>query len=153
MAEQTDDKQLSVFNANPGTLVNASVNEKLMFLRKMGEYVGAETIDVNSILNVPIKVRGVVLHEATINQGEKLVPATGELVTNYIQAERTVFKLNDGKTLGFVSISIASFVRQYFEPLFGLGDWVDEQGNPIDIDIKVTQVEAKGGRAYNIKVL
>jgi len=148
----SNEKQLSIVS-NVTDLANAPVEERKKFLQKVSEYIGAEEVDTDSILNVPIKVRGVIVHEATINKGDRVDPVTGELVPNYITAERTVFKRDDGKTIPFVSIAIANYAKNYLIPLFGAGDWLDENGNPVDVTIVIRQVTAKGGRSYNIQVV
>lgn len=146
---QGDDVKLS--------LSKMKMSEKLDFLRKVSEYVGAETVDTNKYLNVPVKVTGVLIHTATINRGsiQKLDEMTGEMIEEpiYAEANRTVFKLADGGVLGFVAVSIENYVRDYIVPAFGMGDWIDDEGQPLTVTLKISQVTSKGGRAYAIQVV
>lgn len=155
---QNQTTALSVLTGDvKSALSKMKVNEKIAFLQKVSEYVGADTEDTNKYLNTPVKIKGVLIHTATINKDTKqtLNEVTGEITEEpvYIEAERTVFKLENGKVLGFVSISIASYVKDYLIPAFGFGDWHDEEGKELLIPIKFTQVASKGGRAYSIQVL
>lgn len=155
---QNNVNTLSVLTGDVKTaLGKMKVNEKLQFLQKVSEYVGADTEDTNKYLNTPVKIKGVLIHTATINKDTKqtLNEVTGEIIEEpvYIEAERVVFKLENDKVLGFVSISIASYVKDYLIPAFGFGDWHDDEGKELHVPIKITQVSSKGGRAYSIQVL
>lgn len=155
---ETQHNELAVLSGRDTAVMlqKMSVEDRLSFLRKMGEYIGAETSDVNKLLNKPIEVCGIIIHEATIGQeGKRIDPATGEIITtvNYQKAPRTVMKLKDGNVLGFVAMSIESYARDFLIPAFGLGDWKDKDGNPLYVTIEISQLESKRGRVYNVRVV
>lgn len=137
-------------------LKTMNVQERISFLKKVSEYVGAETVDSSKYLNKDIEVVGVLIHTATINKETltKTNPVTGEITEEpvYVEQDRVVFKLADNKVMGFVSMSITSYVRDYLLPAFGMGDWMDGD-KPLKVKMRITQVSSKGGRAYSIQIV
>lgn len=134
-------------------LASAPASERIRALAHVTSYVGAKTVDVNEFLGRTLAVKGCVIHTATIGKELNAVdPETGEKLTRYEDAKRVVFKLQDNTVLGFVSKAAESFASDFLIPLFGQGDFL-EDGMPVIVPLRVTQISAKKGRTYNFQVV
>lgn len=153
-AEAADTTELATIPriTDLSTLASAKASEKIRALAHVTSYVGAKTVDVNDFLGRVLAVKGVVIHTATIGHESNEVDENGERVVSYESAERVVFKLEDNTVLGFVSKAAASFAQDFIIPLFGQGDFL-EDGEPVTVPIKVSQISTKRGRSYNFQVV
>ncbi len=126
------------------------MRESIKRSAKRSEYVGAEMTPTSKILNIPFKVKGMVIHMATVGRPDKLNIETGELEAQYGQAERTVFKKEDGTFVSFVASTIVDAARTYFkeEDGFPEGDW-EFEGESFTVPIVIRQ-ETKGDKRYYV---
>lgn len=114
-------------------------------LIKMTEFIGAESKNLDAFANMELTVVGAVKHPATVRSRE-----TGELES----VNRVVILLEDGTTIGAVSVAVENFFDTLIFPAFGMGRWQDANGNNIKFIMKATPVAtSSGGRSYNLRVL
>lgn len=124
-------------------LADKPAEEKIAALRLVTSYVGAETASIDDYLGVILEVVGCVVHPATVSDESG----------NVTEADRVVFKLKEGKNIGFVSKAAADFAKDYLFPLFGQGDFLDK-GQPVVVPIVVRQIRTrKGFRTYSFQVV
>lgn len=141
------------FVSHVGELANDSLEAKLAALEAITSYQGAESEKASNYINKTMHVVGCVVHSAQI-RNEKIDMETGEMVDHYVDAERTAFKLSDGKLIGFVSKSAADFARSLLFPLFGIGDWFDPTtGKPVQVPIMIRQIDKGDRRTYAFQVV
>ncbi|MBX6361649.1 MAG: hypothetical protein IRZ03_16410 [Acidobacterium ailaaui] len=123
-------------------LAQRPASEKIAALKSVTSYVGAETVSIDDYLGVILEVVGYVKHPATVKGQDGAEQ----------EVERVVFKLSDGKCLGFVSKAAVDFVDNYLNPLFGMGDFI-EDGQPVAVPIMVRQIRTRQGyRTYSFQV-
>lgn len=128
--------------------------DRIEFARKLTSYIGAETHRLDQYIGKEVDVIGCIVHNATVKH-EVLID--GEPQEELINAVRTVFKCVDKHgelfNIGAVSIAIEQFTKEVLLPLFGVGDWLDDEGNPFKVRIKVIQVSKGENRTYSLQVV
>lgn len=143
------------FEAIPA-LRNLSAAKKIEALRMVTSYQGAPATKVDDWINKEMPVCGVAIHAATISQEVKTHDReTGELIEKeeLVEDVRTVFKLKDYPAVGFVSDAAERFAKEILIPVFGFGDWYDEDGNVLVVKIRVARVSTKKGQTYSFQVV
>lgn len=134
-----------VIGSSIESLATLPVAERRAALKVLTSYVGAETVQVDDYLGVVLEVVGCVKHPATVKDNQ-----TGETV----EMERVVFKLKDGKCIGLMSKAASDFVEQFLFPLFGQGDFLDENKQPFVVPIVIRQIRTRHGfRTYSFQVV
>lgn len=140
---------ISLFTSKP--VSEMSHSEKVETLARFSAYMGAETFDPAEFGKEPMTVTGVLLHPVSIRQEkQKIDRESGEIIVEefYVDQTRTVFRLADGRYIGFVSIAAEQFARNFLVPMFGLGDWTE----PVKIQVKQLS-KGNGRRTYNFVVV
>lgn len=142
---------LTVSNNTQSMLAEKKLSEEQFLAAKnqalkVTSYIGADTVDVNEFLNVPIKVVGAVVHDCTVGQ-DTVDKSTGEMGRTYSEELRTVFKLDDGRVIAFVSKAAVSFAQQVLFPCFGIGDF------SYPVTLKIKQISSSKGRTYSFQII
>lgn len=155
MAEQTTEalSVLDVFKSaglDPKVL---TVSERVGFARKLTEYIGAATEKIDKYINKDLVVVGCVVHNATV---KKEVIVDDEKTEIYENARRTVLMTKEnGKRVpvGAVSMAVEDFASNILIPLFGVGDWKDDDGKELELKVHVGQVTKGDRRTYALQIL
>lgn len=127
-----------------------AANSHIETLMKMGEFIGVESEKLDSYINKKITVVGAVMHEASVRVSDKESPDFGKLAP----VDRIAILLEDGTVVGAVSVAVTSFFTNLIFPAFGMGRWLDANGNPIKVIMEVSPTPTRsGGRSYNLRVI
>lgn len=143
------ENHVSLFAKKP--IEKLTHEEKVETLSRISSYLSAETFDPSEFGKEPLSVVGVLCHPVSIRQEKTYLDReSGDVQTEeyYVDAVRTVFRLEDGRYIGFVSIAAEQFARNFLIPMFGAGDWEKP------VKIRVVQLSKQGGRrTYNFAVV
>jgi hypothetical protein len=127
-------------------------SQRVEVLKQVSSFIGGESSRIDSYLNVPITVCGVVMHDVSVRIDGKVNKDGSDV---YVPRTRTVIMVShkNGKPLpemikvAFVAKSADSFFGQTVVPLLGLGMW------PEPINLIVSQVPSRRGNAYAFQVI
>lgn len=157
--DTTENKSLITFDAsNLQSIHGLNVKSGLSFkdrvevLKIVTSFIGGESTRVDSFLNVPITVCGVVMHDVSVRVEGKTDQDGNDI---YIPRTRTVIMVShkNGKALAemtkiaFVAKSADSFFSQTVVPLLGLGMWEEP------VNMIVRKVSARKGNAYSFELV
>lgn len=135
------------------TLRSLPASERVKVLQKITSYVGAETKKIDAWLGKEMPVCGVVIHQATVGV-EIADKETGEITRQLTPSDRVVFKLaGSHDPVSSVGVTSVSFARDFLIPLFGMGDWVDENGKALVVKIRPVQVTKGANRMFQFEVV
>ena len=157
---------LSLVTSQEGlaALKELPASQRVQALKSITSYIGAEGSKIDRYLGKTLSVIGCVTHSAKVRKSDEnapkaqaIVDENGELVEvpaddEYVNIKRTVFKLQDGTTIGFSAVAAEQFANDFLIPVFGIGDFI-EDGQPVVVPIVVNQVSTKKGRTYTFQVV
>lgn len=144
--ESQDSQDLVIINPeslNPAEIIAELTLSKEQFAAnykvalKLTSYIGAASEKADAYIGQTVEVIGAIAHDCTVrNEDGVLMPEV-----------RTVFKMKDGKNLGFVSRAAQSFCNNCLFPFFGRGDFA------FPVKVKIMQITSGNNRTYNFQVV
>jgi hypothetical protein len=127
-------------------LSQAEQLQAVQVLMKVSSYTGAKAHTVDEFLGTAVAIKGCISQPINLKK-EVVDKETGEIVEQYVPEQRTIFLMENGEVISFVSKAAQSFAENFLFPIFGRGDW------SFPVKIKFTQISKSQGRTFNFQIV
>ena len=128
------------------TLSAEEQKQAVQVLMKVSSYTGAKAHTVDEFLGTSVPIVGCITQPITLGH-EYVDPDTGEGKKAYTPDTRTIFLMENGEVISFVSKAATTFAENFLFPVFGRGDW----SSPVKI--KFSQISKGTGRTFNFQIM
>jgi len=149
---EVNEEQLPVASSATNSFIaekNLTQEEQLQavkVLMKVSSYTGAKSHSVDEFLGQTVPIVGCICQPITLGH-EFVDPETGEKRKAYTPDTRTIFRMENGEVISFVSKAATTFAENFLFPVFGRGDW------SFPVQIKFTQISKGQGRTFNFQIV